>query len=193
MPKRNTPDDYEYYPLRQGDPDGLCGVYAVLNALQFLVPDARTYEFLSGVFDGLLEEKGKEKATVITLDNVRDGGEEPEIAAVHAFVAKRAKAELKVDFLRIPHGADAKSFKTPYLAMEAKFKEKEKGVFVFGFEGRDSHFTVARSVTPTRVMLFDSWEYGWFEREAFLWGAPKKTRSKKVIVDPKEFDWFTLS
>ena len=41
MPKRNTPDDYKYYPLRQGDLDGLCWVYAVLNALQFLVPKAR--------------------------------------------------------------------------------------------------------------------------------------------------------
>jgi len=185
MTKRNTPDDYTYYPLRQGDPDGLCGVYAVLNALQYLVPKARDYDFLSKTFDALM-------GPVVTIDHVRDGGEEPEIKAVHAFVAKRAKAELKVDFLRVPHGADAKAFKTPDLAMEAEFKKKEKGVFVFGFEGRDSHFTVARSVTPTRVMLFDSWEYGWFEREAFVWGAPKKTRSKKVIVDPKEFDWFTL-
>ena len=183
MPKRNTPDDYKYYPLRQGDLDGLCGVYAVLNALQYLVPGAQGYEFLSKTFDALMGD-------VICIHNVRDGGEEPEIAAVHAFVAKRAKRLLKVDFLRVPHGRQG--FKTPDLAMEAKFKEKEKGVFVFGFEGRDSHFTVAHSVTPTRVMLFDSWEYGFFEREAFVWGAPEKTRSKKVIVDPKEFDWFTL-
>ena len=185
MPKRNTPDDYTYYPLRQGDLDGLCGVYAVLNALQYLVPKARGYDFLSKTFDALM-------GPVVKIDHVRDGGEEPEIKAVHAFVAKQAKTELKVDFVRLPRPADAKSFKTPDLAMEAQFKKKEKGVFVFGFEGRDSHFTVARSVTPTRVMLFDSWEYGWFEREAFVWGAPKKTRSKKIIVDPQEFDWFTL-
>ncbi len=185
MPKRNTPDDCKYFPLRQGDLDGLCGVYAVINALQFLVPKAGGYDFLSKLFDGLM-------GSIVTIENVRDGGEEPEIAAVHAFVADRAKAELKVDFVRVPHGSDAQRFKAPDLAMEAKFKEKEKGVFVFGFEGRDSHFTVARGVTPTRVTLFDSWEYGWFEREAFVWGAPKKTRSKKIIVDPKDFDWFTL-
>ena len=185
MPKSNTPDDYKYYPLRQGDLDGLCGVYAVLNALQYLVPKAQEDDFLSKTFDALM-------GSVICIHNVRDGGEEPEIAAVHAFVAKRAKRLLKVDFLRVPHGGDRRRFDTPDQAMEAKFKEGEKGVFVFGFEGRDSHFTVAQSVTPTRVMLFDSWEYGWFEREAFVWGAPKKTRSNKVIVNPREFDWFTL-
>ncbi len=185
MPKTNTPDNYKHYPLRQGDTDGLCEVYAVINALQFLVPKARDLDFLLRTFDGLM-------GAVIHIKNVRNGGKEPEIAAVHAFVAKRAKAELKVDFRRVLHGGGDKAFNSPDLAMEAKFKEKEKGVFVFGFEGRDSHFTAAHSVTPTRVMLFDSWEYGWFEREAFVWGAPEKTRSKKVIVNPEEFDWFTL-
>ena len=128
---------------------------------------------------------------VVNIKNVRHGGEEPEISAVHAFVARRAKRLLGVDFRRVPQGKQG--FATPDLAMEAKFKEKEKGVFVFGFEGRDSHFTVARSVTPTRVMLFDSWEYGWFEREAFVWGAPKNPKSNKIIVNPKEFDWFTVA
>ena len=155
MTKRNTPDDYTYYPLRQGDLDGLCGVYAVLNALQYLVPKAQKDDFLPKTFDALM-------GRVVNIKNVRHGGEEPEIAALHAFVDKRAKRLLKVDFRRFPQGRQG--FATPDLAMEAKFKEKEKGVFVFGFEGRDSHFTVARSVTPTRVMLFDSWEYGWFER-----------------------------
>jgi hypothetical protein len=28
-------------PLRQGDLDGFCGVYAILNALQWLLPKAR--------------------------------------------------------------------------------------------------------------------------------------------------------
>ena len=30
-------------PLRQGDLDGLCGVYAVLNVTQLLVPKARDW------------------------------------------------------------------------------------------------------------------------------------------------------
>lgn len=184
MPLRNTPDDYTYNPLRQGDLDGLCGVYAVLNALQFLYPRAGE-EFLRGVFDGLLKND-------ITIKHVRKGGEEPEIRDVHAFVAKEAKKKFKIDFLRTPWGAERKPSETPDVTMASKFKTKENGVFVFGFEGRDSHFTVARAVTPTRVLLFDSWEYDYFEREAFKWGAPKSSKSDKVVVNPREFDWMTI-
>jgi len=184
MPQRNTPDDYAYAPLRQGDLDGLCGVYAVLNALQFLFPRAKE-KFLAQVFDGLLKE-------VINIEHVREGGDEPEIKDVHAFVAEAAKKTFRIDFRRTPCGAERKPGETPDAAMAARFKTKEKGVFVFGFEGRDSHFTVARAVTPTRVLLFDSWEYDYFEREAFKWGAPESSKSDKVIVDPKEFDWMTV-
>ena len=186
MALRKNPNDYDYKPLRQGDLDGLCGVYAVLNALQWLVPEAQNAEFLTKLFDRMM-------GSIINIDHVRDGGEEPEIEVVHGFVAEAARKKFKVKFNRIPHGADAKAFKTPDLAMEAKFKEKEKGVFVFGFEGLDSHFTVARAVTAKRVILFDSWEYRYFERDILIWGAPNRgTKSEKVIADPKEFDWMTI-
>jgi hypothetical protein len=45
MALRKNPNNYDYKPLRQGDLDGLCGVYAVLNALQWLVPEAQNSEF----------------------------------------------------------------------------------------------------------------------------------------------------
>jgi len=38
-------------PLRQGDLDGLCGVYAILNALQWLLPKARDTDYLTKLFD----------------------------------------------------------------------------------------------------------------------------------------------
>lgn len=129
----------------------------------------------------------------IRISNARDGGEEPEIKVVHAFVAEEAKKKRKVDLKRVLHSADEQAFKTPDLAMEAKFKEKEKGVFVFGFEGLDSRFTVARAVGAKRVTLFDSWEYRYFERDLFVCGAPEpNTKSEKVIVDPEEFDRMTI-
>jgi hypothetical protein len=185
MPKHNSPDEYDYKPLRQGDLDGLCGVYAVLNALQWLVPETQHYEYLTKLFDEMM-------GSIIHIKHVRDGGEEPEIEVVHAFVAEKVKKKFKVNFVRLQCGAAKKAFKTPDLAMEAKFKENEKGVFVFGFEGKDSHFTVAHAVTAKRVTLFDSWEYRYFERNLFVWGAPKRSKSEKIIVNPQEFDWMTI-
>jgi len=205
-------DDYDYKPLRQGDVDGLCGVYAVLNALQWLVPAAQNYKYLTNLFGDMTLHKNQ----IINIDNVRDGGEEPGIEAVHVFVAKAAKKDFKVNFQRVPRSDDAKVFKTPDLAMESRFneakKEKEKGVFIFGFEGKDSHFTVATAVSLNQVALFDSWEYKYFDRKIFVWGREKnKSRKRKseevyvdlagkiienpdqkVIVDPDEFDWITI-
>ena len=131
-------DEYDYKPLRQGDLDGLCGVYAVLNALQWLVPAAQNYYALAKLFNKMM-------GSIINIDHVRDGGEEPEIEVVHAFVAEAAKRKFKVNFVRVPRGSDAKLFKTPDLAMEAKFKEKEKGVFIFGFEG------ISIAISPWRA------------------------------------------
>ena len=38
-------------PLRQGDLDGLCGVYAILNALQWLLPKALDTDYLTKLLD----------------------------------------------------------------------------------------------------------------------------------------------
>jgi hypothetical protein len=89
MALRKNPNDYDYKPLRQGDLDGLCGVYAVLNALQWLVPEAQNSEFLTKVFDRMM-------GSIINIDHVRDGGEEPEIEVVHGFVAEAARKKFKV-------------------------------------------------------------------------------------------------
>jgi hypothetical protein len=108
------------------------------------------------------------------------------------FCCQGGEKKFKVDFKRVLCGENAMVFKTLDLAMEAKFKEKIKGVFVFGFEGLDSYFTVARSVAVKRVALFDSWQYGYLERDLFVWGAPKRSKSENVLVNPQEFDWITI-
>ena len=62
-------------PLRQGDLDGLCGVYAILNALQWLLPKALDTDYLTKLFDKTI---GK----IYTIEKIRDGGEEPELRDV---------------------------------------------------------------------------------------------------------------
>ncbi|MGP0009991.1 MAG: hypothetical protein ACLPIG_14985, partial [Methylocella sp.] len=68
-------------PLRQGDLDGLCGVYAILNALQWLLPKVRDTDYLTKLFDKTI---GK----IYTIENIRDGGEEPELRDVFQFVRR---------------------------------------------------------------------------------------------------------
>ena len=69
-------------PLRQGDLDGLCGVYAILNALQWLLPKARDTDYLTKLFDKII-------GAIYTINNVKDGGEEPELRKVFQFIKER--------------------------------------------------------------------------------------------------------
>jgi hypothetical protein len=174
-------------PLRQGDLDGLCGVYSVLNALQWLLPGARNVKYLNGLFDELM-------GPVVRIGNVRDGGEESLIQGVHTHVRGRVKEKFDADFLLQALEDEARAHSTPDKTMEAMFDREHRGVFVFGFEGMDSHFTVARGVTGAEALLFDSWGYKTFERRKMIWGAKSKgaVDDDKIVVDPKEFYWLTI-
>jgi hypothetical protein len=108
--------------------DGLCGVYAVLNALQWLVPAAQNYNDLAKLFNKMM-------GSIINIDHVRDGGEEPEIEVVHAFVAEAAKRKFKVNFVRVPRGSDAKIFKTPESRNGGQIQGKGERRLHFRFRG----------------------------------------------------------
>lgn len=179
-------------PLRQGDLDGLCGVYAILNAVQWLLPKARDTDYLTELFD-------KTIGTIYTIDNIRDGGEEPELRKVFRFVQDKVAADLKAEMsLSLPFDR-AGHFKRPDHAMQSQFDKGAAGVFIFGFEGLDSHWTVARGITADEVVLFDSWEYVSFDRRNFAWRklawrkqAKDKDKSGKILVLPSDLNWIGI-
>jgi len=78
-------------PLRHGDLDGLCGVHSILNALQWPLPKARGLDYLTKLFDEII-------GAIYTIDNIRNGGEEPELEHVFEFVREQAKKKFKLDF-----------------------------------------------------------------------------------------------
>ena len=174
-------------PLRQGDLDGLCGVYAILNALQWLLPKARDTDYLTKLFDKTI---GK----IYTIENIRDGGEEPELRDVFQFVRRHVARDFKVDMKLTAPFARADDFKRPDQAMQSVFDTEKGGVFVFGFEGFDSHWTVARGLTANEVILFDSWEYVTFDRGKFAWSDPKIdiAKSGKIVISPPDLNWISI-
>ena len=174
-------------PIRQGDLDGLCGVYSILNALQWLLPKARDTDYLTKLFD-------KTIGTIYTIDNIRNGGEEPDLLKVFQFVKKQVAADFKSDIKLTALANDADTFKRPDQAMQSMFDEKKDGVFIFGFEGFDSHWTVARGLTVNEVILFDSWEYVTFDRRQFVWRKAVKdlAKSKKIVIEPKDLNWIHI-
>jgi hypothetical protein len=172
-------------PLRQGDLDGLCGVYSILNALQWLLPRARDTDYLTELFD-------KTIGSIYTIENIRNGGEEPELRKVFQFIKQKVADDFDVDIkLTVPC---ADNFKRPDHAMQAAFDKAKDGVFVFGFEGFDSHWTVARGLTGKEVILFDSWNYVTFDRRQFIWRKQVKDipKSNKIVISPIDLNWISI-
>jgi hypothetical protein len=174
-------------PLRQGDLDGLCGVYAILNTIQWLLPKARDTDYLTKLFDRTI-------GTIYTIENIRDGGEEPELRKVFQFVKKQIAADFKVDIKLTVLADSTDNFKRPDHAMQSVFDKESGGAIIFGFEGFDSHWTVARGITTNEVILFDSWEYVTFDRRQFVWSKQVKdiTKSNKIVISPTDLNWISI-
>jgi hypothetical protein len=174
-------------PLRQGDLDGLCGVYAILNAVQWLLPKARDTNYLTKLFDTII-------GAIYTIDNVKDGGEEPELKKVFQFINEQVFNDVGVT-MEMTVLADAEvKFKRPDQAIQSAFAGAKRGVLVLGFGGFDSHWTVVRGITTNEAILFDSWEYKTFDRRNFVWRKRVKdvSKSKEIVVEPTDLNWVSI-
>ena len=116
-----------------------------MNALQWLLPKARDTDYLTKLFDKTI---GK----IYTIEKIRDGGEEPELRDVFQFIRRHVARDFKVDMKLTAPFARADDFKRPDQAMQSVFDTEKGGVFVLGFEGFDSHWTVARGLTANEVI-----------------------------------------
>jgi hypothetical protein len=168
----------------------------VLNAVQWLVPQARDVEWATKVFAGLVKEG------IVSMDNFLNGGEEPEVAKVLSYVGRM----IQYDFGHrgIGLASEVKSSSpSPADFLESYLSIKNR-VVIFGFEGFDSHWTVATSVDKDKkptgrredgfllpsVWLYDSWQYNCFDKRDFVWAkdVPDKEKSDKIVVDEKDIN-----
>lgn len=141
-------------PLRQGDLDGLCGLYSTINAIRVLCPelDHATQVWL---FSRLLHELPKMGARleVVATDGVSRGQLAKLIRRGVADVAEEFDIRLRVT--RVPKNlrrtAELKTFWT-WLGKHLS----PTSVAIVGLEGRMSHWTVAVKVTGQQVRTYDS-------------------------------------
>lgn len=141
-------------PYAQGDLDGLCGVYAVINAVYVLVP-------------GLTEAKARRLFQVL-LKGVRaqDTGPVP-LAARGLAKAQLERALLDADqYVRRQFGgrlvvgrvpkADARAWSLATLWRLLDRRLGKGWVAILGLGGVHDHWTLALRVTPETIRLFDS-------------------------------------
>jgi hypothetical protein len=172
-------------PLRQGDLDGLCGVYASLNAVQYLVPAARDWGYLNKLMIHIV-------GAIYTAKDVTGGGGELKMASVFSYAAGKVSHDFKISMSMTNKGR-ADNFESPVEVMSTTFKLGFPGLFVLGYEGRDSHWTVVRGINNDKVILFDSCGQKSFDRADVVWRKTVKVpaKSNKIVVSPTDINWIS--
>ena len=141
-------------PYRQGDLDGLCGVYSVINAVRYLCPelDAESAELLFG------------QLMYRMLTTARDPGNAVVWGIGRLMVMRlvREAALMMMDDFDITLKARwlPKRYRNG-VARDQLWQALEKhmsgaAVAIVGIAGKHSHWTVVSKVSPTSMRLFDS-------------------------------------
>jgi len=144
-------------------------------------------DYLTKMFDNVI-------GAIYTIENVKDGGEEPELKKVFQFIKEQVAKDFgaALEMTMLADAADG--FKRPDKAIEAAFAREKNGVLILGFEGYDSHWTVVRGVTRAELILFDSWEYKTFDRRKLVWNKQVKdvSKSNDIVVSPTDLNWVAV-
>ena len=168
-------------PYRQGDLDGLCGVYSTVNAVRFLCPEIDG-DTASCIFEALMNSLPKVEANPVSTVTWGVGRRQlahlikRAIAHVDDELDIRLTATRLPDRLRQTRNLDA-------LWVWLGRRVSPKCVAVLGLGGRHSHWTVAVAVTPSQIRLFDSSTMGVLRRRHCTVGkAVKRTAISPVHV-----------
>lgn len=151
-------------PLKQGDLDGLCSIYATLNSIRHIVgePFMSIHEDYVGavkLFISLFDEK------IINLDIVMHGAGVDTVIDTLIFLKEKFK---NFDFRVLKR-------------KENIFKLIDKGPVIIGFSGFDDHWTVITHYDDTYFYLFDSLRYTKFLIEDVMIN-PRKKEDDKICI-----------
>jgi hypothetical protein len=146
-------------PMQQGELDGLCGVYAVINAARLVLwPEHElSYEQLRAAFAIAVAELARSKRL---RNSVSEGVLPAPLLRLGKVVAGAIEA---MTGARV--GVTLLSGATNRTAL-LRVIRRHLGAghpLILGFEGKHEHWTVATGLTATRVVLFDCSGLRWVE------------------------------
>ncbi|MFT5509198.1 MAG: hypothetical protein ACI89J_002279 [Hyphomicrobiaceae bacterium] len=154
--KRQAPDRRLPRPFRQGDLDGLCGVYSVVNAIRALCPeiDSAAAEWLFSHLVQALSGLGAEPEYAVT-----NGIERRHLARIIRCAINYMTDEYEIGLTvsRLPKSL-RQSTDLQELWDWLGGKISPTSVVILGLGGRHDHWTVAVDITAQQIRLFDSGE-----------------------------------
>lgn len=150
------------FPVRQGAIDGLCSIYAVLNACRLLgvagaerVSAGARWDQSKRLFRALcLSHETRTLFPEILCNGVGEQGLETLIAVAHHWAPRHSTVSLSVHELK-PKGAKPHEF-FERLRDEMRGAPGERRAFILGLAAPWDRWTVVRRVRKYDVVLFDS-------------------------------------
>lgn len=135
-------------PFNQGDLDGLCGVYAVINAVDCLCGPLSASE-ARYLFKHIVRYLN---TRVVIAERLSEGFTQPEIAGVlkHIVCRRYSIRRYKPFHLRPDVGLD-----DYWYSLQAAF-DQSPSVALIGMSGRHHHWTLVKRVTAKTLILKDS-------------------------------------
>lgn len=155
-------------PLKQGDLDGLCSIYACFNAIRWIngpnfMSATEDYDGACAIFSIPF------RANIATMDTVLNG----------------ADVDVVVNTLKI-----MKDRYPTFAYRQLKRKENilkliDKGPVIIGFSGMDNHWTVITHYDEKYFYLYDSSGYTKFKIEDVLFN-PKTIDENKICISYRD-------
>ena len=141
-------------PYRQGDLDGLCGIYSIVNAVRALCSEVSTDD-ASWLFDHLVQNLPKivANASVVIANGIDRGVEARLLLKAVRYVAN--EHDIDVGLRRLPK-AVRRSVDIDGLWQAIANALSPTCVAILGLAGRHSHWTVAVAASPQQLRLYDS-------------------------------------
>ena len=187
-PNRGGKRQHSRRPYRQGDLDGLCGVYSVINALRALCPEltrkhcASLFKLLVGCLKGRSKapldvvSSGMSRHTLLHLLNV-----------AIAFVWRRFGVAVKARRLPKPVRTTHRLVR---LWRTLSNLLSPNRVVIIGVEGRISHWTVATRIGPKHLFVLDSKNIKRFRRTHCVvgWAGNRHSMNpgEMIVVEREE-------
>lgn len=162
-------------PFVQGELDGLCGIYAVINAYRLLFGDQFGPEHAMRLF-----KKMAKSAPLAVFEGLGYHELLDLISLANRAVPAKMRLEVRTQLFRKP--ANGPALKTNIFVNRLREEVNEQNqVAILGLEKAHNHWTLVHRLTPSTIKLTDSDNLGGHLRLANI-GITEKTRKNMRIV-----------
>lgn len=137
-------------PFTQGELDGLCGIYAIINAYRLLFGDAFGHERAAKLFKRMAKAAPLAVFEGLGYHELLDL-----IALANRAVPARLRLEVRTNLFRKP--AHGPAWRVDTFLKKLREEVNEGGqVAILGLEKAHEHWTLLHRITPSTVKLTDS-------------------------------------